>query len=68
MRYGLIPLFAQRGLKRRSLDIVKVDDDNCLFYIADVSGHGVRSALLTIFAPGDSRHESGSGRSCGRIK
>lgn len=30
-------------------DIVKVDDDNCLFYIADVSGHGVRSALLTIF-------------------
>ncbi len=30
-------------------DIVKVDDDNCLFYIADVSGHGVRSSLMTIF-------------------
>ncbi len=29
-------------------DIVKVDDDNCVFYIADVSGHGVRSSLLTM--------------------
>lgn len=30
-------------------DIVRVNDDNVLFYIADVSGHGVRSSLLTIF-------------------
>ncbi len=30
-------------------DIVRVNDDTCLFYIADVSGHGVRSALMTIF-------------------
>lgn len=30
-------------------DIVKIDDDKCLFYIADVSGHGVRSSLLTMF-------------------
>lgn len=30
-------------------DIVRIDDDNCLFYIADVSGHGVRSSMLTIF-------------------
>lgn len=30
-------------------DIVKIDNDISLFYIADVSGHGVRSSLLTIF-------------------
>lgn len=30
-------------------DLVHIDDDNCIFYIADVSGHGVRSSLLTIF-------------------
>lgn len=30
-------------------DMVKIDDDISLFYIADVSGHGVRSSLLTIF-------------------
>jgi sigma-B regulation protein RsbU (phosphoserine phosphatase) len=30
-------------------DLVNIDDDNCIFYIADVSGHGVRSSLLTIF-------------------
>ena len=30
-------------------DLVRIDDDNCLFYIADVSGHGIRSSLLTIF-------------------
>ncbi|MFA7659802.1 MAG: SpoIIE family protein phosphatase [Anaerovoracaceae bacterium] len=31
-----------------TFDIMKADDDNCIFYIADVSGHGVRSSLLTI--------------------
>lgn len=30
-------------------DIIKVNDDDVVFYIADVSGHGVRSSLLTIF-------------------
>lgn len=30
-------------------DVVKVDQDRTLFYIADVAGHGVRSSLLTIF-------------------
>jgi sigma-B regulation protein RsbU (phosphoserine phosphatase) len=30
-------------------DIVRIDRDNCIFYIADVSGHGVRSSLLTMF-------------------
>lgn len=30
-------------------DIIRLDDDKCLFYIADVSGHGVRSSLLTMF-------------------
>lgn len=30
-------------------DIIKIDDDRILLYIADVSGHGVRSSLLTIF-------------------
>lgn len=30
-------------------DVIKVNDDNVVFYIADVSGHGVRSSLLTIF-------------------
>ncbi len=30
-------------------DVVKVDETNILFYIADVSGHGIRSSLLTIF-------------------
>lgn len=30
-------------------DIIRIDDDKCLFYIADVSGHGVRSSLLTMF-------------------
>lgn len=30
-------------------DVVRVDDNKSLFYIADVSGHGIRSSLLTIF-------------------
>lgn len=30
-------------------DVVRVDEDRTLFYIADVAGHGVRSSLLTIF-------------------
>lgn len=30
-------------------DVVKIDENRTLFYIADVAGHGVRSSLLTIF-------------------
>jgi sigma-B regulation protein RsbU (phosphoserine phosphatase) len=30
-------------------DIIKLDNEEFLFYMADVSGHGIRSALLTIF-------------------
>lgn len=30
-------------------DIVKLDDNRSLIYISDVSGHGVKSSLLTIF-------------------
>lgn len=30
-------------------DIIKIDDNKCLFYIGDISGHGVRSSLLTMF-------------------
>lgn len=30
-------------------DIVKLDESRSLFYMADVSGHGIRSSLLTIF-------------------
>jgi sigma-B regulation protein RsbU (phosphoserine phosphatase) len=30
-------------------DIIRLDEEKCLFYIADVSGHGVRSSLLTMF-------------------
>lgn len=30
-------------------DIIKMDEDKFLLYIADVSGHGVRSSLITIF-------------------
>jgi len=40
---------ASEDLSGDLFDIVTVDDDNCLFYIADVSGHGVRSSLLTMY-------------------
>lgn len=30
-------------------DIVKLNDDELLLYMADVSGHGIKAALLTIF-------------------
>lgn len=30
-------------------DVVRLDDNRILFYMADVSGHGIRSSLLTIF-------------------
>ncbi|MEA4988584.1 MAG: SpoIIE family protein phosphatase [Anaerovorax sp.] len=30
-------------------DVVKINETSSLFYIADVSGHGIRSSLLTIF-------------------
>lgn len=30
-------------------DVVKIDENKMLLYIADVSGHGVKSSLLTIF-------------------
>ncbi len=41
--------FPSEDLGGDLFDIVKVNDDNIVFYIADVSGHGVRSSLLTIF-------------------
>lgn len=31
------------------LDFYKIDDENYYFYIADVSGHGVASSLITIY-------------------
>lgn len=30
-------------------DIVQLTDDICLFYIADVAGHGVKASLMTMF-------------------
>jgi sigma-B regulation protein RsbU (phosphoserine phosphatase) len=30
-------------------DIIKLNDDEVLFYIADVSGHGIQASLLTMF-------------------
>lgn len=30
-------------------DIIKIEEDKTLLYIADISGHGVRSSLITIF-------------------
>ncbi|MEI8216119.1 MAG: PP2C family protein-serine/threonine phosphatase [Eubacteriales bacterium] len=30
-------------------DIVKIDEDNIILYMADVSGHGIKSSLITIF-------------------
>lgn len=30
-------------------DIIEIDEDNIAFYIADVSGHGVTSSLVTMF-------------------
>lgn len=30
-------------------DIIEIDDENIAFYIADVSGHGVTSSLVTMF-------------------
>lgn len=30
-------------------DVVKIDENKTLLYIADISGHGVKSSLLTIF-------------------
>jgi sigma-B regulation protein RsbU (phosphoserine phosphatase) len=41
--------FPSEDLGGDLFDIVKVNDDSIVFYIADVSGHGVRSSLLTIF-------------------
>ncbi len=31
------------------LNIIRLNDDTCVFYIADVAGHGVTSALVTVF-------------------
>ena len=31
------------------LDYLKIDEDNYFFYLADISGHGVPSALVTMF-------------------
>ena len=30
-------------------DLIRVDEDHIMFYMADVSGHGIRSSLLTMF-------------------
>jgi len=30
-------------------DLIRIDDNNILFYMADVSGHGIKSSLLTMF-------------------
>ncbi|MBQ9931116.1 MAG: SpoIIE family protein phosphatase [Firmicutes bacterium] len=30
-------------------DLVRIDENRILFYVADVSGHGIRSSLFTIF-------------------
>jgi len=30
-------------------DLIKLDEDKILIYIADISGHGIRSSLLTMF-------------------
>lgn len=30
-------------------DIIKIDDDNYAFYIADVMGHGVKASIMTMF-------------------
>lgn len=30
-------------------DIIKLTEDCCLFYIADVAGHGIKASLMTIF-------------------
>lgn len=32
-----------------TFDVIRIDDNRSLFYIADVSGHGIRASLLTIF-------------------
>ncbi len=30
-------------------DLIRIDDNHILFYMADVSGHGIKSSLLTMF-------------------
>jgi sigma-B regulation protein RsbU (phosphoserine phosphatase) len=30
-------------------DIIKIDDENIIIYMADVSGHGIKSSLITMF-------------------
>ncbi len=30
-------------------DVIKIDEDRLLFYIADVSGHGLQASMLTLF-------------------
>ena len=44
-RYLLIPSLYLSG---DFVDVIKVDDDLTLFYLADVSGHGASSALVTV--------------------
>lgn len=43
--YELIPSLYLSG---DFVDFLRVDDDTCFFYLADVSGHGASSALLTV--------------------
>ncbi len=37
------------GLGGDMFDIIKMNEDTLLIYIADISGHGVRSSMLTMF-------------------
>lgn len=44
-RYLLIPSLYLSG---DFVDVIKLDNDKTLFYLADVSGHGASSALVTV--------------------
>lgn len=54
-------------------DILKINEDESLIYIADVAGHGIRASLLTIFIREQVRAnlhlaEEGTDRLLGRIQ
>lgn len=44
-RYLLIPSLYLSG---DFVDVVSIDADKTMFYLADVSGHGASSALVTV--------------------
>ena len=43
--YALIPSLMLSG---DFVDVVKIDDQKAMFYLADVSGHGASSAMITV--------------------